>query len=305
MKKLLGRLTGEPGSEGRKGLWYAYAGVWDTDTTSVTNTSTQGWYVKYGDKWYMNVMAADSPNTNTPGGSGWEEMKSEFKYYIARAYFGDYAHLGSFIINGDWMISQYGTVNGSFSTNYSAFDPSNPNNNTGSNFIPNFAVNGLTGKTYQQNAYVKGQIYADSGKIGNFEILNGHLRSTDNMLTLEGTPPDDYALLNVVGHGKIEKFSVGWPSSIDNTRSFCLCTGSSFTLPTSNEVLYGHVIFFKAINTDCTVYAPSGAKIMSAYDTALRDSFSVGTGSNIFVLMGPRYGALGGDEVWIRFVYSG
>lgn len=318
------RLTGEPGSEGRKGLWYAYAGVWGTDTTSVTNTSTQGWYVKYGDKWYMNVMAAGSANTNTPGGSGWEEMKAEFKYYIARAYFGDYAHLGSFIINGDWMISQYGTLydsSGSATTinasnylnsysgkvPYAWFDPAYPvSSKSGSyNFCPNFAVDGLTGKTYQQDAYVKGNIIAESGRIGNFEISNGHLKSTDNMLTLKGTPPDNYALLNVEGHGKIEKFSVGWPSSTDNTKSFCLCTGSSFTLPTSNEVLYGHVIFFKAINTDCTVYAPSGAKIMSAYNTALRDSFSVGTGSNIFVFMGPRYGADGGDEVWIRYVCSG
>jgi hypothetical protein len=90
-------------------------------------------------------------------------MISEFKYIITKVIFTENAYLGSFIINGDWMISQHGTVNGSESTNYTAFDPEHPNDNTGSNFIPNFAIDGLTGKTYQNDAYVRGEIHATSG----------------------------------------------------------------------------------------------------------------------------------------------
>ena len=168
------RLTGEPGepgSPGDPGKWYRYAGIWGVDTSSVTNTEKVGWYVKYGSNWYMNVKADGSANTTTPGAGveGWDVMNSTFDYYIAKAYFGDYAHLGSFIISGDWMISQYGIQyrpDGSYanSWNYEYFDKNHPNDWSGStNFVPRFAVDGKTGKVYMNDAYVKGEIHATSG----------------------------------------------------------------------------------------------------------------------------------------------
>lgn len=299
------RLTGEPGSEGRKGLWYSYAGVWGTDTTSVTNTSTQGWYVKYGDKWYMNVMAAGSANTNTPGGSGWEEMKSEFKYYIARAYFGDYAHLGSFIINGDWMISQYGTVNGSFSTNYSAFDPSNPNNNTGSNFIPNFAVDGLTGKTYQQNAYVKGNIIAESGRIGNFNIIRGRdIEAQGCTMYLSSSPENDYPLtLEVGGGGKVRNLTLGYAyDGIDvgvvsdslqraNGNKYAYNMSGSMVIRMNDYTLpqwpgRGFVLFVKAVNSINISVADTTTMRIIRSDGTLSTTANGGHRSWIFIRLG-------------------
>lgn len=196
--------TGTEGDQGKAGLWYSYAGVWGTDVTKVTNTDTQGWYVKYGDKWYMNVKDAGEENSNTPGGDGWEEIKSDFRYYIAEAYFGNYAHLGAFIINGDWMISQYGTLynpsGGAVAVNnsnymdgyygqppYKQFDPSYPNTSKSGtyNFCPNFAVDGKTGKVYMQNAYVQGEVHATSGE------FNGTLHAQmmfSNVLFVSSTP---------------------------------------------------------------------------------------------------------------------
>ena len=195
------RLTGEAGEDGaagKAGLWYAYAGIWGTDVSSVTNTETQGWYVQHNGSWYMNVKDAGSANTTTPGSGvdGWADMSSAFKFYIAEAYFGNYAHLGSFIINGDWMISQYGTLYdssgtaitvgaGNYQTSYSGkvpyawFDPAYPTSNkTGSyNFCPNFAVDGKTGKTYQQDAYIKGEVHATSGIIGGITLSQNAMGS--------------------------------------------------------------------------------------------------------------------------------
>ena len=115
----------------------------------------------------------------------WTLMQSTMQYYIAQAFFGPYAHFGAFIINGDWMISQYGTLVDSSGTRitvnadnlslqyggkipYAWFDPSDPtvstNPQSGYKFAPNFAVDGLTGKTYQNDAYVKGEIHATSGE---------------------------------------------------------------------------------------------------------------------------------------------
>lgn len=168
------RLTGEigaPGSAGQTGLWYNYAGVWgpNADVTSVTNTATEGFYVKYGDKFYMNTAPAGTPNNNTPGGANWVEMHSDFKYIISEALFADEAYLGSFVINHDWFISKEGKLGGSWSNQYKSFSYTGfPN----SGFIPNIAIDAKTGKVYFNDANVEGYINATSGRIGNWTINN-------------------------------------------------------------------------------------------------------------------------------------
>jgi len=63
----------------------------------------------------MNTAPANTTNNNTPGGANWVKIQSDFKYIITEAVFGDYAQLGSFIINGDWFISKEGKLGGSWS----------------------------------------------------------------------------------------------------------------------------------------------------------------------------------------------
>jgi hypothetical protein len=117
-------------------------------------------------------------------------MTSDFKYIITEAIFGNYAHFGSAIINGDWMLSTNGTINGVAYNNgsdytyngvtkpaYTWFDASNPNTNTGHNFIPNYCVDLLTGKSYQNDAYIKGQIVATSGSIDSISATNLNIKS--------------------------------------------------------------------------------------------------------------------------------
>jgi len=84
------RITGEigEGQPGKTGLWYCYAGVWDdngngdvsSSSGGVKNTNRIGYYVKYGDEFYMNIKE-DGANTNTPStasNSGWVKMQSDF-----------------------------------------------------------------------------------------------------------------------------------------------------------------------------------------------------------------------------------
>ena len=114
-------LKGDPGATGHTGRWYEYLGVWGTDTTSAVNTDDHGWFVKYGDNFYMNVKDDKDaqghyiPNTSTPSGasgSGWEQMDGIRQYFMAKAIFADYAQFGAFYINLDWMVSAYGTIDG-------------------------------------------------------------------------------------------------------------------------------------------------------------------------------------------------
>ena len=200
-------MTGRKGDAGRTGLWYRYAGVWGVDVNpnvGVTNTDTVGYYVKYESAFYMNIKESGA-NKTTPSISSddWELMNSVFQYFISKAIFADTAYLGSFIINGDWLISQSGTMYGTDGSahtigpgtswnypggsytiynSYEKFLSSYPNSSKSGvvNFAPNYAVDGKTGKTYQNDAYVKGTINATSGSItGNMSVGTG-----DNVLEI-------------------------------------------------------------------------------------------------------------------------
>lgn len=134
------------------------------------------------------------PDTSKDG-TYWKPMYNDFTYLITKAIFGDFAKFGSAIISGDWMISQHGTIydttgashiidtNNSWKDNsnnitytvdnaYTLFNPSYPNSNQSGkvNFIPNYAVDLKSGKTFQHDAYISGTVEATSGKIGGFNI---------------------------------------------------------------------------------------------------------------------------------------
>jgi hypothetical protein len=123
----------------------------------------------------------------TPSSSNenWKLMVTDFKYLITEAIFGSYAHFGSFIINGDWMISQHGTINGQASTNYVAFDTSHPFDDVGTNFIPNFCIDGLTGKTYQNDALIKGNIYRPALTINNSNYSTYAPKNQDDVYVID------------------------------------------------------------------------------------------------------------------------
>lgn len=169
------------------GRFFYYGGTWTGSGEEYVVSDTQAPYFDYvetihtddGDiqrrgYWLFNPSANNvytQLDMGTPHqGDGWEMMTSEFKYIITQAVFSDFAKLGSFIIKGNWMISQSGTVNGVVSTAYQNFDENYPdrNNSSNNNFVPYFAVNGQTGR-----------IYAKSGAIGGFAINQKDLVNVD------------------------------------------------------------------------------------------------------------------------------
>lgn len=209
------RWNGTAGKQGHAGRWYEYYGDVTNSTVTLTNTDDHGWFVKKGSYFYMLISSSASTSTCPTiisSTDDWEYMGGDRQYYIAKAFFGDYAQFGSFIINGDWMLSTNGTINGTAYNDgatyggaaaYTRFDPSYPNTSvsgshtapngaafTGYNFVPNFAVDGLTGKTYQNDAVIRGKVYAtdgeftgkvtaESGTIGGFNINSDKLTNTN------------------------------------------------------------------------------------------------------------------------------
>ena len=149
---------GDPGSpggtgpRGKIGRFFYYAGEWNdfASTDSFLVNDAQAPYFYYDNNyWVFNpetngTYTKQNMGTPSSSSSNWKLMTSDFKYIITEAIFGNYAHFGSAIINGDWLLSTNGKIgitdynNGSsisgtliggssFSTiAYTLFDPQNP-----------------------------------------------------------------------------------------------------------------------------------------------------------------------------------
>jgi hypothetical protein len=188
--------SGASGQRGLTGRFYYYAGEWDetnnTDTFKANDYQVPYWHVANSNNYWLYIgenwnsdktMYQINADYGAPSSSSddWKIMYNDFEYIITKAVFGEFAKFGSSIISGDWMISTNGTINGTAYNNgamynsapaYTWFDPSYPNESvntthtvngttwTGYNFVPNYAIDLLTGASYQNDAYIRGKIYA-------------------------------------------------------------------------------------------------------------------------------------------------
>lgn len=149
-------LTGYTGGTGNTGPMYYPAGPHDPnrnyDVTSklvpVVCSSSSYYYAKQSVPAGQNI-----PVSNT---TYWGAF-SNFAAVFVEILFASFAKLGSFVISGNWFISQYGTVNGYNSANYQAFDGSFTDQAT--NFIPYLAMDAKNGS-----------LFCQKGTIGGFEI---------------------------------------------------------------------------------------------------------------------------------------
>lgn len=170
-------LQGDTGGRGKTGRFYYYAQEWSDDSSvSYAVTDAEAPYFLYNDNYWvfnptnngtytMSEMGAPSSSNNN-----WKLMVTDFKFIITEAIFGSYAHFGSAIINGDWLISTHGKRNGDDSTEYTYFDASDPRGiSSSSHFAPNYCVDLNTGAAYMNNAFIKGEL---SGVTGSFKSLN-------------------------------------------------------------------------------------------------------------------------------------
>lgn len=206
--------TIEDGPRGKIGRFFYYAQEWsNSDTISYTVSDAEAPYFLYNyNYWVFNPTANGTytmaeMGTPSSDSANWQIMHSDFKYIITEAIFGKYAHFGSFIINGDWMISQHGKKNNVDSTDYQSFDPNFAkgcylcqgvdvnvsHNQVGSNVF-------IGGKTYTITL-ISENFYADSGvtsqQILNVRMYNGssnvgntiNLTPTNPKQTLTFTPP--------------------------------------------------------------------------------------------------------------------
>lgn len=161
--------------------FYYYAQEWeDDDEITYTVSPLQAPYFLYQDEYWVfnpikngtySMAKMGEPRESAGGILGWEKMNAEFKYIITKAIFGEQAQFGSAIINGDWLLSAHGTIDGEQSDSYVNFDPDDPTGEISGNFAPTFCVDLLRGISYMNNAYIRGDVNATSGVIsGNVDV---------------------------------------------------------------------------------------------------------------------------------------
>ncbi len=221
---LAGMLQGETGASvrGKTGRFFYYAGDWseayqrsqeDGDIYFLVNDAQAPYfsYVRDNVKRYavyspdeeidsemepieMSIIDSNGlPDTSTEG-TGWKVMTDDFKYLITEAIFAQFAHLGSFIISGDYLISQYGTLyNGLVATiinadnyqrfyggalPYTYFDGNDPCVDTLPSsgtykFRPAKCIDALTGAEHMANGNVR--VDADGNVTMNNATIQGSL----------------------------------------------------------------------------------------------------------------------------------
>lgn len=191
--------TIEDGERGKVGRFFYYAGDFDANNADKKflvndaqapffrhkNKGTEIYYYyvfnpEVNGEYTMSKMWEESVSSfdNKP----WEIMTNDFKYLITEALFSENAHLGSAIIKGDWMISQHGKIGDLDSTDFTKFNEENPNNNNGTDFIPNYAVNLRTGVSYQNEAYLTGSLFANSIQTNFVEIQASTTMEDENFI---------------------------------------------------------------------------------------------------------------------------
>lgn len=178
--------------------FYYYAGEWrDDNTQGSIVTDLEAPFFSYTDGqgnvsyWVFNPQETGMyswsemgvPHEGTTSSpSAWVRMESDLKYLITEAIFSNYAQFGSAIINGDWLLSMNGTIDGVLYENgalyggmpaYTYFNPSDPTGmNTQHVFVPNYCVDLRVGDSFMRNALIRGGVrspfkFAESGIIYN------------------------------------------------------------------------------------------------------------------------------------------
>ena len=111
---------------------------------------------------YTNISPKDNPSV-------WA-VAEDYQVVLTDTLVALFAKVGGAVFYGDYMISQFGKdKNGMESNDYDKFPDE---------FTPNLLLDFKSGKFVGLDAVISGTIYADSGKIGGFDISSNRIGST-------------------------------------------------------------------------------------------------------------------------------
>ncbi len=156
--------NGSDGERGKAGRFYYYDGYF-VSTKEYTADDYKAPYVAFDwtdntdngpvirTSYYMLIANTNKKNSvlvapRTSAASGvWEQMTTDFRYMITEAFFSAFAKLGSWVFNGDFMMSQQG-IDGT--RNFQNFTDEN------GSWMPNILLNAATGGAILNDVTIRG-----------------------------------------------------------------------------------------------------------------------------------------------------
>lgn len=194
--------TGPAGDPGSKGQIIYPEGIYSTTITYICDANKTPYVYDSGDDnyyvlnkvgtWLGTVHNNQTPSTDTSG--SWIKLEA-FEALFTKIGIISNGLIGSAVFTGDWMFSQQGIdASGQISTNYEAFEPTNP---TAGVFIPNIAFNFKTGEGFLAAGKIRfdasGNITADNLVASNIS-LTGNIRQELQEIFLSGLDANIHSL---------------------------------------------------------------------------------------------------------------
>lgn len=193
---------GMPGAPGSKGQIIYPEGIYSTTVTYICDANKTPYVYDSGDDnyyvlnkvgtWLGTAHNNQTPSTDTSG--SWIKLEA-FEALFTKIGIISNGLIGSAVFTGDWMFSQQGIdASGQISTNYEAFEPTNP---TAGVFIPNIAFNFKTGEGFLAAGKIRfdasGNITADNLVASNIS-LTGNIRQELQEIFLSGLDANIHSL---------------------------------------------------------------------------------------------------------------
>ena len=167
---------GSPGERGKTGPMFYLAGSWDSITSYTRNDDLCPVVYYSSEYWYLKNNGTYKGYTPNDSSSVWGKAQNFNMVFTDVLFAKTFALLGSWVVNQDWFISQYGVNKPNSST-------SQENSNAYTNFRASDPQ--AQGPTYPCfSPYLKidaksGAIYAMKGSIGGFTIDSKILTNSD------------------------------------------------------------------------------------------------------------------------------
>lgn len=179
---------GDPGDKGDTGPVGYPAGKWDK-TVTYTKSDNITPYVEHNGSFWL--LIADSDKGTEPkaeNDSVWK-LFPNYKAFFVELFFAEFAKLASAVMQGNYMLSQYGLLNGIESTSYEKF--TGPDGN----FIPHLFMDFLKGEFWARKCHITGEVNATSGSFTNCKVDGTFGAPFSDMLSItdwEGTLSEWY-----------------------------------------------------------------------------------------------------------------
>lgn len=147
---------GDKGDQGKMGKNYYYGGVFDTSRqdTFTANDQETPYFVYNNNKWVYigdnfaeyNLRRIQSEKGYPQDNGNWQIMVTDFKFLIAEAFFAEFAKLGSWVFNADYMFSMEGIDGNGNVCQYDSTHKFYGLGDANNTYTPNVVMNARTGE---------------------------------------------------------------------------------------------------------------------------------------------------------------